>query len=295
MDTRNMDRRTALALLAAGTAGASAALPVPAGAATNGAAARRAPAFDPTDQRQLALAFRKLAWSADDQVSFWWMRGTRYGVQGSVATPFWDMYVAAWFTTRDTGDGTYEVKLTGANFYTPVGRDTLLEKFDNPYTGKTVDVPYGRPRASVTQYDLKGGSPFGGKIPGMKSTLGSDIGPAWVEGDEIGINGDLMLHAEPEQPGPGRRTLTVNDWSTYVGSLREVMDPAVRNPAAMQTFVDVLDFPAWLQMGDTPGTFVSRCYARKVKSYAAMPATWRRHFEAKFPDLAQDPGALVRF
>ena len=257
--------------------------------------AARAPAFDPTDPRQLATAFRKLAWSMDDQVSFWWMRGTRYGVQGSVATPFWDMHVAAWFTTRDTGDGTYEVKLTGSNFYSPVGRDTLLEKFDNPYTGKTIDVPYNRPRASVTKYDLKGGSPFGGKIPGMKSTVGSDIGPAWVVGDELAIRGDLMLHAVPEEPGPGKRTLTVNDWSTYVGSLREVMDPAVRNPAATQTFMDVLDFPAWLQMGDTPGTFVSHCYARKVTSYAAMPAIWRQHFEAKFPDLAADPGALVRF
>lgn len=280
-----MDRRTALALLAAG----SAALPSAARAAT-----ARPLAFDPNDQRQLATAFRKLAWSMDDQVSFWWMRGTRYGVQGSVATPFWDMYVAAWFTTRDTGDGTYEVKLTGSNFYTPVGKDTLLEKFDNPYTGKVIDVPYGRPRASVTKYDLKGGSPFSGNIPGMKSTVASDIGPAWVEGDEIGIQGDLVLHAEPMEPGPGRRTLTVNDWSTYVGSLREVLDPGVRNPAAVQMFTDVLDFPAWLQMGDTPGTFVSRCYARKVTSYAAMPATWRRHFEARFPDLARDPGALVR-
>jgi hypothetical protein len=288
-----MDRRTALALLAAGTAGASA-LPAPASAAAN-ATARRTPVFDPSDQRQLALAFRKLAWSADDQVSFWWMRGTRYGVQGSVATPFWDMHIAAWFTTRDTGDGTYEVKLTGSNFYTPLGSDTLLEKFANPYTGRTIDVPYGRPRATVAKYDLKGGSPFGTRIPGMKSTVGSDIGPAWVQGDELAIRGDLMLHAVPEEPGPGKRTLTVNDWSTYVGSLREVLDPAVRNPEATQTFMDVLDFPAWLQMGDTPGTFVSHCYARKVKSYAAMPAIWRRHFEAKFPDLAQDPGALVRF
>lgn len=288
-----IDRRTALALLAAGTAGASG-LPAPAGAAAGAAAGRPAHAFDPRDQRQLALAFRKLAWSADEAVSYWWMRGTRYGVQGSVATPFWDMYVAAWFTTRDTGDGTYDVRLTSANFYTPVGGDTLLEKFANPYTGRTVDVPYGRPRAIVAKYDLKGGSPFGTRIPGMKSTVSSDIGPAWIEGDELAIRGDLVLHAEPEQPAPGRRSLTVNDWSTYVGSLAEVMDPAVRNPAAAQVFVDVLDFPAWLQMGDAPGTFVSHCYARKVRSYAAMPATWRRHFEAKFPDLAQDPGALVR-
>ena len=50
-----MDRRTALALLAAGTAGASA-LP----RAANAATASPPPAFDPADPRKLAMAFRIL-------------------------------------------------------------------------------------------------------------------------------------------------------------------------------------------------------------------------------------------
>ncbi len=280
-----MHRRTALALLS-GTLG-SCALP-------SLAAAVARPVFDPADPRQLALAFRKMAYSMDDGVSFWWMKGTRYGVVGSVATPFWEMYVGAWFTTRNRPDGNYEVRIGSANFYTAPGDDKLLERFANPYTGKTVDVPYGRPRATTTVYDLKGGNPFGsGSMPGMKTTLATDIGPASVEGDELMIRGDLLMHAEPVEPG--KRTFTVNDWSTYVGSLAEVLDPAQLNPACAQVFNDVLDFPAWLQMGDHPGTYVSRCYGRKVTRYAAMPAVWRRHFEAKLPDLASDPGALVRF
>ena len=90
------------------------------------------------------------------------------------------------------------------------------------------------------------------------------------------------------------KSFAVNDWSTYVGSLAEVSDPKVRNAAAAQTFTDVLTYPAWLQMGDKPGTFVSRCYGRKVFRFEAMPAAWRSFFAWKFPTAAADAGALVR-
>ena len=281
-----MERRTALGLLAATAAGA-ATLPAPA------LAAKRTAAFEPTDPAQLALAFRKLAYSADDSLTFWWMHGTRYGVVGSVATPFWEMYVGAWFRTRDLPDGRYEVKMVGANFYTPPGETRLLEEFANPYTGKTVAVPFNKPRASVTVFDQRGGSPFeGSSMPGMKRTVSKDIGPAWVQGDEVAVRGDLMLHAEPLEPG--KRTFTVNDWSTYVGKLADVTNPKLKNPPSTQFFVDVLDFPGWLQMGDQSGTFVSRCHGRKVFSYGDMPAVWRTHFERKYPDVAKDPDALLK-
>jgi hypothetical protein len=279
-------RRTALGLLAGATAGVATLAP-PALAAGKGAAV-----FDPANPDHLALAFRKLAYSMDDQLTFWWMRGTRYGVTGSVATPFWDMYVASWFTTRDLPDGRYEVKMAGSNFYTAPGSTTLLEKFDNPFTGKTVDVPYGKPRALTTLMEKRGGGFAGGDAPGMKTTRHTDIGPAWVEGDRVHVQGDNSLHMEPLEAG--RRSFTVNDWSTYIGAVADVLNPKMKNPPAAQMFNDILDFPPWLQMGDYQGTYVSRCYGRKVYAYASMPATWRRLFEQKFPDVARDPGAVLR-
>jgi hypothetical protein len=47
-------------------------------------------------------------------------------------------------------------------------------------------------------------------------------------------------------------------------------------------------------MGNQPGTYFSRCYGRKVFRYEQMPAVWRALFEAKFPDVAGNPGALLR-
>jgi hypothetical protein len=67
----------------------------------------------------------------------------------------------------------------------------------------------------------------------------------------------------------------------------------VKNPHCAQFFNDVLTWPKWLQMGDQPGSFVSRCFGRKVYAYDQMPAIWRQLCQKALPDVAKDPlGAL---
>ena len=282
-----ISRRTALGLM-----GAAAGLAATGRAA--GAAAGSAPLPDLGDGKQLSLAFRKLAYSLDGSVTFWWMRGTRYGVVDSVATAFWDMYVGAWFTTRDLDAESYEVTMASANFYTPPDSTTLLQVFRNPYTGEDVPVKYAAPRPWRTTMGREGGSAFGGDIPGMKTTRSDAVGPGWIEGEDVVIRGDLILNAVPEDPASAAKPLHVNDWSTYVGRLADVMDPNVRNAAAVQYFNDILTWPKWLNMGDQRGSFVSRCFGRKVAGYARMPATWRSLFEQALPEAAKDPVGVLK-
>jgi hypothetical protein len=81
-----MKRRTVLGLAGGAVSttllGSIAAAPQGAAQAASGKAA----AFDPADPVQLALAFRKLAHSLDDSLTWWWLHGTRYDRKGG--TPF---------------------------------------------------------------------------------------------------------------------------------------------------------------------------------------------------------------
>lgn len=283
----DINRRTALRLMGA----------LAASTATTTAARNADPShtLNLDDREQLFTAFRKLAHSMDDRVGWWWLRGTRFGVVDSVATPFWDMYVGTWFSTRDGDSGTYEVTMAGANFYTPPGSTSLLRTFRNPYTGKDVEIPYSPPRARTTTMSPEKSSPFGElEIPNMKTTQSGEVGPGWIEGDDVVIRGDLALHAEPTDPDSGARPLTVNDWSTYVGKVSEVSDPAVKNAPCRQYFTDILTWPRWLDMGDQAGSYVSRCYGRKELSMGGMPKTWQRLFAEVQPDAARDPDAILK-
>ena len=285
-----LNRRNALALLGASAGGLAGGTIVQ--AAGSGRAAPAAPP-DLGDRRQLARAFRKLAYSLDDAVTFWWMRGTRYGMVDSVATPLWDMHVATWFRTRDLDGDAFEVTSAGANYYTLPDSTELLEVFSNPYTGAELPVRYSPSKASRRVIGPAGEAIDTGAIPGMQITQRDHVNSGWIEGDDVVIRGDTLIHAEPLDPAAGARALHVNDWSTYIGPLAEMADPKSRNVRGAQYFNDVLTWPKWLQMGDRPGSFLSRCYGRKVFAYAQMPALWRRLFERVQPEAARDPAGLL--
>ncbi len=286
--TEKFTRRTTLGLL-----GAAAGLAATGPLAVAATGSMQPP--DLEDKKQLALAFRKLAYSLDDSMTFWWLRGTRYGVVDAEATPFWDMYVGTWFKTRNLDDGAYEVTMANVNFYTPPNSTELLEVFQNPYTGKSVPVKYVMPQKPWrTVIGAEGGAAFGGSdIPGMTTTKGHSEGPAFIEGDEVFIRGDMFMYAEPQDPASGAKPLRVNDWSTYVGKLSDIASPAVTNAPASQSFIDILTWPKWLEMGDQPGSYVSRCVGRKAFAYEQMPQTWRRLFERTQPDAAKDPARFL--
>jgi len=259
-------------------------------------AATRAPkSLDLADEQQLGLVLRKLRYGLDGSLTFWWLRGTRYGVVDSFATPFWDMHIGTWYYVRDLDEDNYEVTVASANYYTPVGSAELLEVFRNPYTKAEVPVKYAAPKARRSVVGPKSGSVFGsGGMPGMKTTRATAPGPGWIEGENVVVRGDMVMSAVPEDPASGARPMHVNDWSTYVGKLADLTDPAQKNPPAMQYFTDILTWPAWLQMGDQPGSYVSRCHGRKAFAYEQMPALWRSLFEQAHPEAAKDPVGLVK-
>jgi hypothetical protein len=67
----------------------------------------------------------------------------------------------------------------------------------------------------------------------------------------------------------------------------------VTNAPAAQYFTDILTWPKWLQMGDQPGSYVSRCVGRKDFAYEHMPHTSRRLLERMQPDTAKDPAGFL--
>ena len=68
----------------------------------------------------------------------------------------------------------------------------------------------------------------------------------------------------------------------------------MRNAPAAQFFNDILTWPKWLQMGDHPGSFFSRCFGRKVFAYERMPTLWRELFRRAQPEAARDPLGLLK-
>ncbi len=284
------------AMLAAGAAAM-----LPASLAASVPTAARA-SLNPGDPDDLALIFRKLAYSLDGELGFWFLTATRHGLVGAELIPFWQMNIGRFFVVHELPGGNpgrnYYVTQMGITFYTDLETGEFLRTFRNPLTHKTVQMPYGRPVASrfapptpmKTDYELT--LAMGSQAPNTQmkepGPLGTGaLGPAWIQGDHVWVQQDHLLIAPPAGGDAPRRR--VNDLTTYFGSLRDVLDPSVKMPPAGHSFTDINDWPAFLEMGDLPGTYYSRGMGFKASSFDEMPEIWRRLMRHEFPEIARDP------
>jgi len=246
--------------------------------------------LDPSNPKELARIFRKLAFAADERIGFWWLRGTRGALVETDVTPLWDMHIGSIFRARDLPDGQFEVSTIQTAFYTDLKSGERLRTFANPFTRKTIDIPRYPAKVERLTYDAHGRTdPPSGFLAGLDRD--AKIGPAWVQGDDVWIKGDVLIKGAPK--APGERPIRVNDLTTYFGSVRDVVDPSIPMPLAGQTFIDINIWPPWLEMGNQKGDYFSRCYGRKAASFDAMPTLWRQWMKEDFPKVTADFDAAL--
>jgi hypothetical protein len=272
-----MKRRTALGLLATAPFGATI------GCADTGAPQLK---LNPADPDDLYLIHRKVNYTFDDQPVFWFIEAVRYGLVDSAFIPFWKMHVGFLFTVKSTGEFDFETKQLSGIFYSDLESGELLETFNNPITGAALPVRQPGLIRGGTHFDKTHQVRETREQPGVRRTTGTDIGPAWIIGDDVWVYADTWVRAEPT--GDEGQLLQVNDWSTYHASLTEVADPSVASARATMNFNDVNTFPGWLNMGDQPGNYVSRGFGRKSHSGEGMPAQWLRFMNDLYPNESQD-------
>lgn len=271
------------------------------------------PAFDATNPAHVALAYRKLGWSATEKLSMHWINLTRYGMVDTKLTPMWDSVIGILFFTTDIKDspGDYNVTSCSLSFYLDPITGAPMDKFNNVWTGETLDIPYGEGKPTTRRQKATGMEVNMKMPPGMKGGATSNrrvweqAGEVWVRGDldiRMEADGDKPVSAAMGSGGSGTRgdtpTMTrlmqVNDWFTYHGKTKDVLDPKNTNPASDLYFNDLNTWSGWLKMGDRPGNFIGRGFGRKVFAYEDMPEQWRKLVTARYPEIAKDPDKWVR-
>jgi len=252
-------------------------------------AAASPPGLDPSRPADLSLIFRKLAYAMDERIGFWWLKGRRFALVDTGLIPLWDMHIGAAFQTRTLADGQFEVSFLQTSFYADLASGKLLRTFENPITHRTVDIAYPPAVVSRLTFDAQGRTDA---PTGFLADLARDarIGPAWVQGDDVWVEGNILLSG---QTPPQGRAIRVNDLTTYFGSARDILNPELPMPLAGQMFSDINIWPPWLEMGDQKGDYFSRCYGRKVASFDEMPAFWRQSMHAAFPEVTANFGKAL--
>jgi hypothetical protein len=285
--TPAFSRRTLLA--AAAAAAVPAALPARTDRKT-ARAGRRVP-FDATNPASFLRGFRRTLFAAHQDLVFWWMKGTRYGIVDNVTTPWFGMEVATILRCHDEGPENFSVTSLELVYNTDLATGELLERWQNPYTSEWLDlkyVPVGPTRIPYTT----AGPELPRELPGAQIESTHVMGPATIVDDDLWIRNDTnAVVTRVDAPGPPFR---VHDWATYHAQLHEIEDESIMCPAADVSFIDLTGWPRSMKMGDRPGTRMSRCAGRKVAARDALPQSFLALLERVHPAIYRDPaGALV--
>ena len=192
-----MKRRTALGLI-----GAAAAAPL----------VKAPPAradmldLDPSDPAHTLMILRKLAHTMDDSIVYWWAKLSRMVMLEKIATPLWDVWVAAVIKSRDLDErGAYENTAISMVFYTDLETGEYLRTFDNPITGETVEIGYFPAQPSKRIYSVDGPKSPPPSRPGYDVIDSHPLGPALIEGRRcLGADGRYHpLRAQDARRRPG--------------------------------------------------------------------------------------------
>jgi hypothetical protein len=254
------------------------------------------PAINPSDhswtgsQQGLLRALMKLRASLDDRVTLEWFRGVVYGVVDSAMTPLFTVNAVAFAYYQQTQAGVFRGRRVEVTYHGDLQRDQLIEDFENPYTGQTVEVPTSRTPLQDAVIGPDGLVPPE-RIGRMRVEADTRLGPGLVNGDRGWVRLDTRSTLFID--GVESPVSEYGESMSYAGASRDIADPAVLSAPCQISYTNVMSWRPWLGMDGRSGHTITVASGEKVESLAAVPRELAEFVRSRHPDLAEDARAVL--
>jgi len=281
---KRIDRRSILRFFSTAAAGA---MGIPMLAAT----AFAAPVLDLSRADDFLTAMIKLRGATDDRLCIGWVIGARYAVINHVAIPMMGILAGTFSRYRKIGDETYAAQSIEVAYFTDLETGKLLETWQNPVTGKTVEVPQvrmGPASLIITAGGMEIESPVG-EAAGMK--LRHRFEPAVTRGDDVWIT--EIINVDGQSSRPGAKPFVYNEMSTYHAKLSDLADPAQATVPTSVNFHGLVTWRPWMGFGDTPGHTTAHGSGTRAARIEDLPKYYLELTERYHPDVLDDPLAIL--
>ncbi len=270
-----LDRRTLLSGLALVTA-SRAAWPL------------SGPGLDLNNKRDLLTAIAKLRGATDDRLVIGYVIGARYAVPEHRTIPMMGILAATFSQYRRISDEAFEARALEIGYFTDLNTGKLLEKWKNPVTGTTVDVPLTRmgPSRIILTADGLTVPRLSGEAAGLQ--LKHIFQPPVVVGDNVWVTEQINIDGPP-----GPRPFVYNELSTFHARKSELDDPARATVPTQVQYQSLITYRPWMGFGDTPGHTLARGAGMRAASVAELPPYYVELTRRLHPDVLKDPLALL--
>ncbi|MFT7288271.1 MAG: hypothetical protein ACI87W_002388 [Halieaceae bacterium] len=238
----------------------------------------------------LLRGLMKLRAALDGRMTLEWFQGVAYGVVDSAMLPLFTVNAVAFAHYRLSGDGVFNGRRAEVTYHTSLDSKRVLERFENPYNGETVDVPMSR-TPNQDAVIGRGGLVAPERVGAIRIESESSLGPGTVNAERSWVRLDtrtrLFMDSAPTPMSSYGESIT------YAGSTRDILDTQVLSAPCQISYTNVMNWRPWMKMGELVGHTTTVANGEKVESLAALPRDLRMFVEQHHPDLAQDPRAAL--
>ena len=246
--------------------------------------------LDLSNDRDFLQAITKMRGSTTDELVMGFVIGRYYGIVDDRATPLFGVLAGTFSQYRQIDEDAYRGRALEVAYFTDINSGELIETFEVPYTGETVEVPQTRMGPSTFKITARGleVEQAAGEARGME--LHHRFRPAVAVNDQVWITEEIQASVAP----PGRKAFVYNEMSSYQANRRDLEDPDQSSVRCSVQFHSIISWRPWLKMGDHPGHLTGRGGGRHVKAFSELPVRYQQLTKIHHPDVAADPLALLQ-
>ena len=249
-----------------------------------------APALNLRDRSDFLTACMKMRGSIDDRLCMGWVQGTRYAIIDHQAIPLMGLVAATFSQGRKISDEAYEVRAIEVGYFTDLQDRKLIETWQNPVTGETVEVPQTRMGPSRFQITADGLDiqVAAGEARGFE--LNHHFNPAITRGDDVWVTEVIEVGGEAK---PGQKPFVYNEMSTYHARMSDLADPGQATVPTNIDFHGLVTFRPWMGFGDMPGHTTAHGSGMRAARIEDLPPYFLELTEKHHPDVLNDPLAVL--
>jgi len=244
--------------------------------------------LDLSNRADFLTAVQKMRGALDERICMGYVKGVYYGVVDQKITPLYGVLGGTFSRYKKNAEGNYDGRTFEVAYFTDWATGQLLEKFKNPYTGETVDVPQTRMGPSNITITADGLKIAGAEGRGL--VVSHRFLPARVVNDDVWIVDESVVATPPDFNGP---KFAFNEVTTLQTTLSELNDPKLMQTATHVHFNGVVTWRPWLKMGDRPGHLLGNAAGRRLAKMTDYPREYQEWTAKYHPDVWADPGKIL--
>jgi hypothetical protein len=206
----------------------------------------------------------------DGGIAVRWTDGVLYARIGAETTPFFRVQSQIYSRHRKAASGGYDTVIVELVYFGDPATGAVLDEWRNPFTGDMLPVPkttLGPTRLTVQpSLVLTHEAVPGAIVPAPDHRIDVER----IDGDDVWITDRQSVVVPPMIAGAP--TFGFFEAFTFRASRRDLADRALPHVPAEVQKVNMLGWRPWMQMGDRPGTTVTRGFGWVIDDLSKLPS-----------------------